>query len=177
MKLSCFQIIFSVCGLGMLFMCYSQNTAPNGVQEASGWITWGTARFVIYRYRLFQNIYYMVVLCSKIICTIIYQKGQGVKKDTNNVLYQLDQVAIGGHSLARWRYNLGAYEWRSGRQERAVKHYIIAANLGHDLALETLREAYKKGCVSKEDFWLFVHKYQAAVDATKSEEAFRRNVN
>ena len=65
--------------------------------------------------------------------------------------------------------------------KRAVKHWMIAAKLGHDDSLYALKEGYKKGDVSKEDFAAALRGHQAAVDATKSpqrekEEAFLQKV-
>ena len=45
---------------------------------------------------------------------------------------------------------------------------IIAANLGYDLSIEILKECYKDGDVSKDDFAAALRSHQAAVDATKS---------
>jgi hypothetical protein len=50
-----------------------------------------------------------------------------------------------------------------------VKHYTIAAKLGDEVALETVKEYFKKGMVRKEDFEATLRGHQAAVDATKSE--------
>jgi hypothetical protein len=66
------------------------------------------------------------------------------------------------------RHNLGYYEGRNGRVERAVKHFIVAANLGYDDSLQVLRMFYVKGDVDKEDFAAALRAHQAAVDATKS---------
>eukprot|EP00986_Skeletonema_menzelii_P016803 scaffold15944_cov108-Skeletonema_menzelii.AAC.1 len=55
-----------------------------------------------------------------------------------------------------------------GRVDRAVKHHIIAAKLGHDKSLEAVKDLYKAGQVSKEDFAAALRGHQAAVDATKS---------
>ncbi len=66
------------------------------------------------------------------------------------------------------RNNLGCIEKKNGRHERAVKHFIIAAKQGGDDALETLKDAYGKGLISKEDFAAALRGHQAAVDATKS---------
>jgi hypothetical protein len=58
-----------------------------------------------------------------------------------------------------------------------MKHFIIAANQGLDVAVEQLREGYKEGHVSKDDFAAALRAYQRAVDATKSpqREAAKRN--
>eukprot|EP00984_Skeletonema_dohrnii_P022749 scaffold11856_cov96-Skeletonema_dohrnii-CCMP3373.AAC.1 len=49
-----------------------------------------------------------------------------------------------------------------------MKHWIIAAALGHDGSLDALKDRYKDGLVSKEDFAAALRAHQAAVDATKS---------
>jgi hypothetical protein len=60
------------------------------------------------------------------------------------------------------RHNLGYYEGRNGRVERAVKHFIVAANLGYDDSLQVLRMFYVKGDVDKEDFAAALRAHQAA---------------
>jgi hypothetical protein len=49
-----------------------------------------------------------------------------------------------------------------------VKHWVIAANQGHDGAIKELRGEYAKGRISKENFAAALRAHQAAVDATKS---------
>ena len=49
-----------------------------------------------------------------------------------------------------------------------MRHFIIAANLGHDSSLKALRKGYADGVVSKEDYSGALRAYQAAVEATKS---------
>jgi TPR repeat protein len=93
-------------------------------------------------------------------------EGQGVEKDEKKELYHLEEAAIGGDDLAR--FSLGYLELKNGRHERAFKHFIIAANLGHDDSLNYIREGYKMGLVCKEDFAAALRGHQAAVDATKS---------
>mmetsp|Transcript_25391 Transcript_25391/g.37425 ORF Transcript_25391/g.37425 Transcript_25391/m.37425 type:complete len:307 (-) Transcript_25391:861-1781(-) len=107
----------------------------------------------------------------------MYQKGEGVDKDEKKEVYFLEKAAIAGHPDAR--YNLACYEVRNERFDRAVKHWIIAANLGYDKSMMSLMSAYSLGSVSKEDFESALRAHQAAVDATKSPqrevaEEFRR---
>ena len=109
--------------------------------------------------------------------SVMYCEGGGVEKDEKKDVYHLEEAAIGGHPEAR--YNLGVSEWNSGRHERAVKHCIIAANLGYDDSLKRVKEGYAAGIVSKDDFAAALRGHQAAVDATKSPqretaEAFMR---
>jgi len=68
------------------------------------------------------------------------------------------------------RHDLGNIEYEKGRLDRSVKHWIIAANLGYDGSLDTLKEGYKEGLVSKEDFATALRGHQAAVNAAKSSQ-------
>ena len=96
----------------------------------------------------------------------LYHEGQGVEKDEKKETYHLEEAAIGGDPMAR--YNLACEEWNKDRIDRAVKHFIIAANLGHEKAIQELKDCYAHGDVSKEDFAAALRAHQTAADATKS---------
>ena len=96
----------------------------------------------------------------------LYYKGIGVAKDEKKAIYHFEQAAIGGHSYAR--YNLAFHEKKNGRLNRASKHYIIAANLGHDASLKVIKNLFIQGVVSKEDYAAALRGYQTVVEATKS---------
>jgi len=100
--------------------------------------------------------------------SVMYAKGQGVEKDEKREVYHLEEAAIGGHHKAR--YNLGIVEEENGRFDRAMKHYIIAANLGDDGALEAVKKGFAHGIVRKEDFEAALRGHQTAVDAAKSQQ-------
>ena len=97
---------------------------------------------------------------------ILYEKGKGVERYKKKEIYHLEEAAIGGHVGAR--FNLGANEWNSGRDERAIKHFIIAAKQGYDDALEQVKLSFLDRIVSKEDYETALRGHHAAVDATKS---------
>ncbi len=98
---------------------------------------------------------------------LMYQSGQlGVEKDEEKMIYHWEKAAIGGDPYAR--HNLGQYENGRGMHERAVRHWIIAANLGCVGSLVSLRLFYREGLVSKEAFAAALRAHQAAIDATKS---------
>eukprot|EP00984_Skeletonema_dohrnii_P035264 scaffold34826_cov550-Skeletonema_dohrnii-CCMP3373.AAC.1 len=98
-----------------------------------------------------------------------YYEGKGVvQEDKKKEVYHLEEAAIRGHPKAR--HNLACNEMSIGRNNRAVKHWIIAAKLGYDDALENLKLEYREGQVSKEDFASALRAHQAAVDATKSSQ-------
>jgi TPR repeat protein len=100
--------------------------------------------------------------------SLMYIEGLGVAKDMKKAVYHMEEAAIGGHPIAR--FNLGNHEWERGRDERAMKHYIIAAKLGLDAALDQIKDGFKEGSVSKEDYEAALRGYQAAVDETKSQQ-------
>ena len=105
-----------------------------------------------------------------------FRDGEGVEKDVKKMVYHLEEAAIAGHPDAR--HNLGCLEGKSGRHERAMKHFIIAAKLVYDNSMNSLKNGAYAGLVSEEDFAAALRAHQAAVDATKSPqreaaEAFR----
>jgi hypothetical protein len=51
--------------------------------------------------------------------------------------------------------------------DRAVKHLVIAANLGYDKSIQAMNQCYVQGDVNKEEFAAALRAHQAAVDATK----------
>lgn len=97
----------------------------------------------------------------------LYRDGQGVEKNRKKQIFHLEEAAIGGDPVAR--HNLGCvysrdfFTWGT-----AVKHLKIAANLGYDGSLRSLREMYTKKVVSKEEYAAALRGHQAAVNATKS---------
>ena len=94
--------------------------------------------------------------------------GEGVEKDLKKRVYHLEEAAIGGHPGAR--FDLGVHEHSNGRTNRAMKHFIIAANLGDDDSLYNVKVGFIDGFVSKDDYASALRGHQAAVDATKSEQ-------
>ena len=64
---------------------------------------------------------------------------------------------------------------QSGKHDKAMKHYITAAKIGGDGALDKVKTGFALGIVSKDDYASTLRGHQAAVDATKSkrrEEAY-----
>ena len=96
----------------------------------------------------------------------MYSKGKGVEKDTNKAVYHWEQAAIRGHPISR--YNLAVLDMFNGRFERATKHWLISACIGHDPSLERLKFGYMRGYVEKDDFATALRGHQSALDAAKS---------
>jgi hypothetical protein len=98
----------------------------------------------------------------------MYREGHCVEKDMKKSVYHAEEAAMEGHPNAR--FNLGLDELIDGNFERARKHFIIAANLGHEKSVTCVKGLYADGHASKEDYANALRAYQAAVDATKSAE-------
>ena len=97
----------------------------------------------------------------------MYREGFGVQKDEKMKVYHLEEAAIGGHVDAR--YNLASYEWSNHKFNRALKHWVIAARLGHNESMQILERSFTLGnLLSKEDFTSTLHAFQTAVDASVS---------
>jgi TPR repeat protein len=97
-----------------------------------------------------------------------YSDGEGVEKDMKRQFYHLEEAAIGGHPKAR--HNLGCVAAKNGDVERARKHFIIAAKLGHHDSLKAVKLLYANGHASKEDYAGALRTYQAATEEAKSAE-------
>ena len=96
----------------------------------------------------------------------MYLHKQGVEKDSSKVLFHYEMSAIGGHHLAR--FNLANIEFCNLRYERAVKHWIIAAKQGETQSLHNLKEAYREGLISKDDYADALRAHQDAIEAVRS---------
>ena len=98
----------------------------------------------------------------------MYKFGQGVEKDEEKSIYHNEMAAIGGHPTAR--FGLAIIEEEIGSIQAAVKHYIIAANLGDEDSMKRLWGHYSEGKITKEELDATLRSHQAAIDAMKSEQ-------
>ncbi len=98
----------------------------------------------------------------------LYRKGHGVEKDEEKEIYHLEKAAMGGDPDAR--HNLGCSEGRNGNIERAVKHFIIAANVGYEGSMKELWSEFRDGNITKEELEGTLRTHKAALDEMKSPE-------
>jgi gamma-glutamyl:cysteine ligase YbdK (ATP-grasp superfamily) len=68
---------------------------------------------------------------------------------------------------ARWR--LGDFAILADQEERAVKHYMIAAKGGYKDALDAVRREVADGNATKEQYEEALRAYQKSMDDRKSE--------
>jgi TPR repeat protein len=74
---------------------------------------------------------------------------------------------MSGHEGAR--HNLGCTEFESGNQERAVKHWKVAASAGHYNAMVNLLSAFKEGNVSRDTIDSILTAYNNSCTEMRSE--------
>ncbi len=98
----------------------------------------------------------------------MYGEGHGVEEDEEKEVYHYEKAAIGGHPIAR--YNLAVTEEGNGNIESAVKHLIIAANLGLEQPMKELWTMFKHGYITKEELDATLRANHAAINATKSSQ-------
>jgi len=89
-----------------------------------------------------------------------------LKKNKQKGLYHLRIAAIGGflesrHLLGQWTQEVDP--------PIAYKHFIIAAEAGHDESLKEVKTGYTEGHVEKDVFAKVLRAHQAAKDSAKSE--------
>jgi TPR repeat protein len=67
------------------------------------------------------------------------------------------------------RNNLGTMEIESGNMERAVKHWMIAASVGHYDAMHNMLVAFHNGVVSRESIDSTLTAYNTSCAEMRSE--------
>ena len=68
------------------------------------------------------------------------------------------------------RHNLANFEGRAGNTEKAVKHYLIAVSFGDEISLNKIKEMFRYGAVTKDDYTKALRTYQAFLDEIRSEQ-------
>jgi TPR repeat protein len=99
---------------------------------------------------------------------VMYEYSRGVEEDMEKAVYHYEKAAIGGHPRAR--HNLGCLEEENGNADRAVKHFIIAANIGYPSSMKALWEHFKDGNITKKDLETTLRSHHDALNGMKSEQ-------
>ena len=102
---------------------------------------------------------------------ITYKMGEGVEINRKKAIHHYQIAAIMGNERAR--HNLACIEFENRNYQRAMKHFMIAAKCGYTDSLDNVKEGFKNGYVTKEDFEKTLRGYQAAREETKSEQRDR----
>jgi len=99
---------------------------------------------------------------------LAYMNGDLVQRDEAKAVKFYAKAAMQGH--AQSRNNLGCYEGQKGNYDRALKHLLISARMGHKDSLENLKKFFKAGLATKQQYADALKGYQQAVEETKSHD-------
>jgi len=97
-----------------------------------------------------------------------YKDGIAVERDEKKAKHYYELGAMGGDTIARNK--LGVGEARSGNMDRALKHFLIAARDGDSNSLAAIKELYKLGLATKDDYTEALRSYQAYLNEIKSDQ-------
>ncbi|EJK57056.1 hypothetical protein THAOC_22944 [Thalassiosira oceanica] len=97
-----------------------------------------------------------------------YRQGHGVQQDNAKGAEFYTKAAMQGH--AESRYNLGYIEALRGNHNRAVRHWLITAKMGDKPSLEAIKNTFKAGFATKEQYAEALKGYQDAVEKMKSHD-------
>jgi hypothetical protein len=100
---------------------------------------------------------------------IYYERG-----DLKKAKFHTEAAAMAGDEMARC--NLATIECLSGNNERAVKHYKIAASAGQHFAMHRLRQFFENGHVGRDeiDSTLIAYNNSCAEMRSESRDAYIR---
>ena len=105
----------------------------------------------------------IAALCS---IGVAYEHGEGVEQDEAKGIHFYGKAAMQGHVESR--YQLGWIEGRKGNFDRAVRHFLISAKMGHEDSLEAIKNVFMEGLATKEQYAHALRGYQDAVEEMKS---------
>ena len=95
-----------------------------------------------------------------------YAYGKGVKEDVKKAYHYYELSAMMGNERAR--YNLATMELNVDNMDRALKHFKIAARGGNVNSLEVIKDLYKDGYATNEDYANALRAYQEYLGEIKS---------
>ena len=89
------------------------------------------------------------------------------KHYTKKAKHYYELAAMMGDKDAR--HNLGVEDYNAGNYQRAMKHFIIAANTGYKRSLDAVKQGFTKGTVTKDEYANTLRAYQK-IKEMKSDE-------
>ena len=97
----------------------------------------------------------------------LYDKGTDVEKDTARAIRYFEAAAMRGQAHAR--FNLGRVEYNARNYDLALQHWMIAAKLGDQVALNNIKDLFLKGLATKTDYAEALRGYQRAIGEMRSD--------
>ena len=99
---------------------------------------------------------------------LLYYNGDGVKENKAKGVQFFERAAMQGHVQSR--NNLGCDEGDKGNYDRAVRHLLISARMGHKGSVEMIKMLFMGGVATKEQYAQALKGYQDAVEEMKSHD-------
>ena len=107
----------------------------------------------------------------------LYNEGDDVEKDPVKAIRHCEAAAVKGDVTAR--HNIGVFEYNAGNYDLALQHWMIAAKMGDQDALDSIKELFVDGHAAKADYAEALRGHQSAVEEMRSpdrEEALARRI-
>ena len=97
-----------------------------------------------------------------------YARGRGVEVDIKKARHYHELAAIAGNVQAR--HNLGSFEYEAGNIQRAKKHMIIAARAGEKDSLDCIKNGFRRGFITKDEYLNTLRAYHERQNEMKSDQ-------
>ena len=95
-----------------------------------------------------------------------YSAKFGGEGDVKQQRHYFELGAMKGCMTAR--HELGVLDWDTGDRKRAFKHFVISAKAGYEKSLKPIRDSYKEGYITKDEFTEILRSYQKKLEDMKS---------
>ena len=97
-----------------------------------------------------------------------YNNGRGIEMDKKKARHFYELAAMKGDVVAR--NNLGCMEYKAGNHHRAKKHFILSAKAGDKKSLDIVKEGFKGGLITKDEYANTLRAHQQRHDEMKSDD-------
>lgn len=98
---------------------------------------------------------------------MLYSDGNYLLKDPKKSIYHFQQGAVKGCEYAR--FHIGLEEFKMGNIDRAIKHWVIGASIGHKSSLDNVEVGFTRGHATKAQYEKAMRGYQFYLDEAKTE--------
>ena len=97
-----------------------------------------------------------------------YYNGRGVEVDKKKAKHFNELAAMNGSVNAR--HNLGCDELEAGNEHRAIKHCLLSARAGDKNSLDGVKQGFRKGIITKEEYANTLSAFQKIRDEMESDD-------
>ena len=97
---------------------------------------------------------------------VAHYTGNGVEEDKPRGIHHWQQAAMKGHADSR--LNLGFVEYGNGNHQIAAQHFLISAKMGDERSLNGIKDMFKEGHATKEQYAEALLGYRDAVEEMNS---------